>query len=93
MMQLMERHGLTPPTFHSDKISNMFSIQLLFHHFLSEEDIKWLDNFKGFKLNDAQKKALTYIRETGVIDNTAYRILNKVETLEASQELKDLLPM
>ena len=90
MMQLMEKHGLTPPTFHSDRVSDTFSVQLLFHLFLSEEDIRWLAQFKAFNLNEAQNKALIYIRETGAIDNTAYRYLNKVETLEASQELKDL---
>ena len=90
MMQLMEKHGLTAPTFHSDRVSDTFSVQLLFHHFLSEEDIKWLAQFKAYNLNDGQKKALIYIRETGAIDNTAYRYLNKVEILEASQQLKDL---
>ncbi|PIR39736.1 MAG: hypothetical protein COV35_00890 [Alphaproteobacteria bacterium CG11_big_fil_rev_8_21_14_0_20_39_49] len=90
MMKLMETHGLTPPAFRSDRITNTFSAQLLFHHFLSEDDIKWLAQFNKLRLNDAQKKSLIFIRETGAIDNSTYRTLNKVETLEASQHLKDL---
>ena len=90
MIKLMKTSGLTPPAFHSDRVSNNFSSQLLFHHFLGEEDVKWLAQFSSFKLNDAQKKALIFIRETGAIDNTAYRHLNNLATLEASQQLQEL---
>ncbi len=46
--------------------------------------------FNKLQLNDSQKKALIFIRETGAIDNATYRYLNKAERFEASQHLKDL---
>jgi ATP-dependent DNA helicase RecG len=90
MIKLMKDSGLTPPAIHSDRVSNNFTSQLLFHHFLGEEDIKWLTQFSSLCLNDAQKKALIFIRETGAIDNTAYRHLNNLDILEASQQLQEL---
>jgi ATP-dependent DNA helicase RecG len=90
MINLMEENGLSAPALDSDRISNSFSVQLLFHHFLSEDDIKWLAGFRQYNLTDAQNKALIFIRETGAINNASYRNLNKVDTLKASQQLKEL---
>lgn len=39
---LMERAQLMPPTFESDHSKNQFTTRLPLHHFLNEEDIKWL---------------------------------------------------
>lgn len=43
MRKLMEQAGLVPPTYASNHSSNEFTTRLLLHHFLSENDLKWLD--------------------------------------------------
>lgn len=90
MRKLMEQANMVPPTFESDHSSNQFTTRLLLHHFLSEEDILWLHSFDQFELNDSQKRALIFIRETGAIDNPAYRQLNGCDILKASSELRSL---
>lgn len=90
MRKLMEQANMVPPTFESDHTANLFTTRLLLHHFLSEEDIMWLQNFSSFHLNDAQKRALIFIRETGAIDNPTYRQLNGCDSLKASAELRSL---
>ena len=79
-----------PPTFESDHGRNQFTARLLLHHFLGVEDIKWLALFDSYALNEDQKKALIFVKELGGIDNNAYRQLNTVDTLKASQDLRDL---
>lgn len=79
-----------PPTFESDHSRNQFTARLLLHHFLGVEDISWLILFDKYSLNEDQKKALIFVKELGAIDNNAYRQLNTVDTLKASQELRDL---
>lgn len=90
MITLMTKHGLAPPAFNSDRHNNLFVATLLFHHFLDERDIEWLAQFDKFGLNDAQKKAMIFMRERDYIDNETYRRLNDVDTLEASQSLQYL---
>jgi ATP-dependent DNA helicase RecG len=90
MRALMEKAQMLPPTFESSHDKNQFTIRLLLHHFLGEEDIKWLNKFKTFNLNDAQKCALVFIREVGAIDNSAYRQLNGVEMVKVKTDLHDL---
>jgi ATP-dependent DNA helicase RecG len=90
MRKLMEQANMVPPTFESNHSSNQFTTRLLLHHFLSEEDILWLHSFNQFELNDSQKRALIFIRETGAIDNPAYRQLNGCDILKASSELRSL---
>ena len=90
MRKLMEQANMVPPTFESDHSSNQFTTRLLLHHFLSEEDILWLHTFDQFDLNDSQKRALIFIRETGAVDNPAYRQLNGCDSLKASSELRNL---
>ena len=93
MRTLMEQASMVPPTFESDHSSNLFTARLLLHHFLSEEDIIWLAGFKEYELTDAQKRALIFIRETGAIDNPAYRQLNGCDSLKASGELRNMRDM
>ena len=90
MRKLMEQANMVPPTFESDHSSNQFTTRLLLHHFLSEEDILWLNTFNQFELNDSQKRSLIFIRETGAVDNPAYRQLNGCDSLKASSELRNL---
>lgn len=90
MRNLMEAAGLTPPLFESDRSEDLFKATYLFHHFLSEEDIAWLANFKQLHLDDDEARALVFVRETGKITNFDYRSINKVDTLTASQRLGHL---
>ncbi len=90
MRKLMTQSHLAPPTFDSDRDGNQFVSRLLLHHFLDEEDVKWLSQYEGFKLGDGQKQALIFARETGAIDNRTYRQMNDCDTLKASTELRVL---
>jgi ATP-dependent DNA helicase RecG len=90
MRQSMDGAGLTPPTFESDRERNQFVVTLLFHHFLSTEDWAWLRQFQDIQLTDEEARALVFVRETGAITNAAYRAVNHVDVLAASQHLRRL---
>jgi ATP-dependent DNA helicase RecG len=90
MRKLMEKAGMAPPTFESDHGANKFTLRLLLHHFLSEEDLEWLKKFDGHKINDNQKRALIFTRETGAVDNPTYRQLNGCDVFRSSGELREL---
>lgn len=90
MIGLMEGVNLTPPSFISDRDGDTFTATFLFHHFLSAQDIVWLSGFNQFDLTEGQKKALIYVRETGGINNSAFRTLTKSDTLESSKQLQQL---
>lgn len=90
MRKLMEKAGMAPPTFESDHGANKFTLRLLLHHFLSEEDLEWLKRFDGHKINDNQKRALIFTRETGAVDNPTYRQLNGCDVFRSSGELREL---
>jgi ATP-dependent DNA helicase RecG len=86
----MAEAGLAPPFFESDRSGDLFVATFLFHHFLGPEDIQWLGNFKDLHLSDEDAKALVFLREAGAINNAAYRMLNRVDTLTASGRLRSL---
>lgn len=86
----MERAGLSTPQFVSDRVGNRFTATFLFHHFLDEEDVRWLGQFRDLDLSDEDRKALVFVREAGRIDNSVYRDLNKVDPLAAGQALRRL---
>jgi ATP-dependent DNA helicase RecG len=90
MKSLMEKAELMQPTFESDHSNNSFTVRLLLHHFLNEEDIKWLSGFNHFEISDSQKRALVFLREVGAIDNATHRQLNGYDILKASGELRNL---
>lgn len=90
MRRLMNAAGLVPPTFESDHANNQFTARLLLHHFLSEEDLVWLNLFDDFALNDDQRKILIFLREAGAVDNTTYRQLSGCDTLKASADLRSM---
>jgi ATP-dependent DNA helicase RecG len=90
MREALTQAGLSPPTFESDRDKDTFVVTFLFHHFLSAEDVTWLGNFADLKLSEGEQRALVFVREVGAINNSAYRDLNRVETLIASGQLRGL---
>ena len=88
--EAMEKAGLGPPLFESDRGRDQFSALFFFHHFLGEGDIRWLARFKPLHLSDEEARALVMAREAGAMDNASYRALNKVDTLSASNALRRL---
>ena len=91
MRRLMKEAGMMPPTFDSDYGRNTFTTRILLHHFMPEEDVRWLaSNRLLAELNDAQKTAIIFLREVGAIDNITYRQLSGVSAREASASLKRL---
>lgn len=90
MREMMAQHGLSAPTFSSNRDSDEFTAIFLFHHFLSERDWEWLSHFKSHNLNEDQMRALIFVREVGAIDNSAYRSLTQTDTLTASKSLRRL---
>lgn len=90
MRQLMRDSNLTPPTFESDRQKDIFVATFLFHHFLGPEDWQWLRSLGVDSLTDEDARALVFVRETLSIDNAAYRDLNQVDVLNASQHLRRL---
>lgn len=87
MRRLMKKANMVPPTFESDHTRNQFTVRLLLHHFLGEEDVKWFEIFSPFELSDEQKLALVFVREVGAIDNITYRQLSGVKSARASKDL------
>jgi len=90
MRELMAAAHFSLPTFESSREKNEFTIRFLLHHFLCDEDLKWLAQFERDDLSDAQKTALIFVREVGAIDNLTYRQMNNADTLKASKELRAL---
>ncbi len=91
MRELMAKCSLSPPYLQSDRIGNSFIAILLFHHFLSRDDLDWLATFSELNLCDEERKALVSAREVGAIDNSSYRNLNRgADTLNASKHLRRL---
>ena len=87
---VMEDTGLTPPIFESDREGDQFTVTLFFHHFLMESDWDWLAAFKDAHLSQDEARALVCVRDNGRISNTAYRDLNRMDTLQASLHLRRL---
>lgn len=90
MVRAMERAHLAPPTCESDRTANTFTLRLLLHHFLNDQDLLWLRPFDKFNLSDGQRMALIFLREVGAIDNNTYRQIAGLDTLHASYDLRRL---
>ena len=88
--EAMDKAGLVPPLFESDRGQDQFSVFFFFHHFLGEEDLRWLGQFRDLHLGNEDARALVVAREAESIDNATYRALNKVDTLTASNALRRL---
>lgn len=90
MREIMSGHGLSAPTFSSNRDNDEFTAIFLFHHFLSERDWEWLAGFSNLQLTEDQMRAMIFVREVGAIDNSAYRSLTQADTLTASKSLRKL---
>ena len=91
MRELMAEQGLSAPVLQSDRTGNCFIAMLLFHHFLSEDDLRWLRSFEEYNLSEDEMKAMISAREMGAIDNSTYRTINReTDTLAASKHLRKL---
>lgn len=91
MRELMDERNLSMPLLQSDRTGNSFLAMLLFHHFLSHEDLDWLKSFESDGLSEDEMKAMISAREVGAIDNSTYRDINRGnDTLAASKHLRKL---
>ena len=90
MRQAMRAAQLTPPTFESQRTSDLFTATFFLHNLLGAEQLTWLAQWKNLGLTDAQAQALVYARSAGHITNANLRDLAGLETLEASAELRKL---
>lgn len=88
MRRLMEQAEFAPPTFESDRERNQFTARLLLHHFMREEDLRWLERFADLELTDDQRKSLVFLKEAGALDNASHRQLNGLDISLASRELR-----
>jgi ATP-dependent DNA helicase RecG len=93
MRIMMADAHLTAPTFESNRSANTFTIRLLLHHFLGEDDLKWLSGFERYGLDDNQQKALIFLREAGAVNNSVFRQLSGADTLRASSALREMRDM
>ena len=69
----MQKAGMMPPTFESNRSANQFTARLLLHHLLDKETIQWIASYADYSLNDEQRLALVFVRDVGAIDNITYR--------------------
>ena len=90
MRQAMKAAKLTPPTFESQRSSDLFTATFFLHNLLGAEQLTWLAQWKNLGLIDAQVQALVYARSAGHITNANLRDLAGLETLEASAQLRRL---
>jgi len=90
MRRLLAASHLAPLAFESHGSYSRFSARLLLYHFLSKDDLKWLEHYAKFDLNDNQKRALIFVREVGAIDNPTYRQMSDTDSMKSTIELRQL---
>ena len=88
--KVMNRAGLTPPFFDSDRARNQFVVTLWLHNLIGEGDTQWLRGFATIKLSDGQALALVVARRTGSVTNAMLRAISGLDTLAASAQLRQL---
>jgi ATP-dependent DNA helicase RecG len=93
MRTSMEKFGMIPPTFESSREKNTFTIRLLLHHFLNDDDLLWLQKFNEFDLDDNKKRILIFVREVGAVDNLSARQINGTAKPATNADLKKMSNM
>src|SRR5438128_1322146 len=90
MRKVMQRAGLTPPLFDSDRARNLFVVTLWLHNLIGQDDTTWLQSFAAQRLSDEQARALVVARRTGSVSNAILRDVSGLDTLAASNQLRQL---
>lgn len=90
MRERMRKEGLSPPPFDSSRSANRFALFLLFHHLLSDEDLRWLSRFHDLNLTDEERQVLVVTRETGAMDNRVFRYISGASPQAARRSLRKL---
>jgi ATP-dependent DNA helicase RecG len=88
--RVMQRAGLTPPLFDSDRGRNQFVVALWLHNLIGADDTNWLHGFASMRLSDEQARALVVARRTGTVSNAMLRDVSGLDTLAASNQLRQL---
>ncbi len=90
MRSFMQKMEMIPPTFESSREENTFTVRLLLHHFLNEDDLVWLQQFNDYDLDDNRKRILIFVREVGAIDNLSARQINGTGQAVTNVDLKKM---
>jgi len=88
--KVMQRAGLTPPLFDSDRGRNQFVVALWLHNLIGEDDTMWLRSFAAMRLSDEQARALVVARRTGSVSNAMLRDVSGLDVLASSNQLRQL---
>jgi ATP-dependent DNA helicase RecG len=91
MIAAMREAHLEPPQFRDTRAS--FRVVFKNHTLLDPETVTWLNQFAGYRLTDAQRIALAYLRTNQQMTNSDYRRLNNTSTVEATRELRELVDL
>ena len=86
----MRQANLSEPLFVSNRQANTFTVTLLLHHLLDEENVRWLTQFADCHLSDDEARALAVVRETGFVDNANFRMMSGLDAATASRGLARL---
>ncbi|OGD62836.1 hypothetical protein A2215_01260 [Candidatus Berkelbacteria bacterium RIFOXYA2_FULL_43_10] len=86
--------GLPEPKF--EHRHDWFVVTIYSSAFISDNEQRWLEQFKGYKLNERQLKALVYVKNNSEgINNSEYRELNNLNSVgddvKAKHELSRLV--
>jgi ATP-dependent DNA helicase RecG len=90
MQRKMKDANLSPPYFESDRHANTFVAYLVLQHFMGQDVIDWLANFRDLDLTDDEAHALFFVREVGAINSLAYRMLTDASPTTACASLHRL---
>ena len=91
MIDEMRKAQLEPPKF-QDKRSS-FRVIFKNHTMMTNEAVKWLNQFSCFPLNDSQRLALVYLRKNSQMANRDYQRLNNIDSVQANRELRNLVDL
>lgn len=90
MLEMLRSAGMEPP--HFDDRHTTFRLTFSNSSLLDELTLQWLNRFGGYRLNDAQRLALAFVRREERLTNTDYRRLNPgLDSAEVTRQLADLV--
>lgn len=91
ILKAMRQAHLAPPRF--EDRGTLFKVTFNNHTLLTDDVLKWLQQFAAMPLlNDRQRYALAYLRAgSNRLVNRDYQMLNNVDPIVASRELRGLV--